>query len=173
MPEGSVTLRGRNRPAIAGRPVFACLKRTGKSRLLDASGEMSAHSVGVDEHVLAIHSPRVAFVLTAYYLDAHETFVRVRDLRGNGGGVRSCSAGVGLAPRHIPRITKVVLNGKGSVAWSALQGLPAPGNAIVACDSAGKRTLDSGEGVDLESLSLQRSVLSWLDNGSRREARLE
>lgn len=73
----------------------------------------------------------------------------------------------------MPRVTKIVLNGKGSVARSAEDGPSATQRAVIACDSAGQRTLDSGEGVDLESLSLQHSAVSWLDNGSWREAWLE
>lgn len=170
MPKDSVPLPDGH--SVAGRPVFGCLKNIGEARLLNAPGEQEGYWFGVDEHALAIHAPLVAYAFTAYYLDSHATFVRVRNLNGNST-VRGCPAGRGLAPRRQPRVGGIVLNARASVAWSVEGGTFGNPFAVVACDSAGQHVLDSGEGIDLESLSLQNSVVSWLDDGSRREARLE
>jgi hypothetical protein len=175
MPAGSVAMQGR--PSIAGRPVFGCLRRTGQTRLLNAPGKQYGFWFGVDEHALAIHAPLAAYAFTAYYTDTHRVFVRVRNLKTNTT-VRGCPAGGGSSNRvafpSVPTgIAKIVLNGRGAVAWSAEGGEFGTPFAIVACDSSGKHVLDSGEGIDLESLSLQDGIVSWLDDGSRREARLE
>lgn len=158
--------------SIAGRPVFGCLKRIGRQRLLNAPGEQSGYWFGVDEHALAVHAPLVAYAFTAYYTDSHKTSVRVRNLNTNAT-VRGCPAGSGLAPRRLPRVAQIVLNGRGAIAWSVEGGTFGTPFAVVACDAGGQHVLDSGEGIDLESLSLQGSVVSWLDDGSRREALLE
>ncbi|MDX6590229.1 MAG: hypothetical protein QOI84_1503 [Solirubrobacterales bacterium] len=174
MPKESVELPRDTSHAIFGRPIFACLKATGKSWLLNVpASKANAIWLGVDEDALAIHLPRVAYVFTDYYFDSHSTWIRVRDLR-SGAITRSCPAGGALAPSRLPLISDLVLNGKGSVAWSVTGGRFPSGNAaVVACDSSGQRTLDSGEGIDLESVSIQNSVVTWLDNGTQREAWLE
>jgi hypothetical protein len=160
--------------AIAGRPIFACLKATGKPWPLNITASKTGTIwVGVDEDALAIHFPRVAYAFTDYYFDTHRTWIRVKDLR-SGVITRSCPAGGALAPNRLPRISDVVLNGKGSVAWSAVGSQYASSaNAVIACDATGQRTLDSGEGIGLESVSIQNSVVTWLDNGTQREAWLE
>lgn len=158
--------------SVAGRPVFGCLKRIGQARLLNAPGDQEGLWFGVDEHALAIHAPLVAYAFTAYYFDTHATFVRVRNLN-SGSTVRGCPAGGGLAPGHIPHVVKIVLNGTGAVAWSVQGGMFGTPFAIVVCDSAGQHVVDSGAGIEPESVLLQDSVVSWLDDGSRREARLQ
>ena len=169
-PSESVDLPGEH--SIAGRPVFGCLKATDEARLLNAPGEQEGLWFGVDEHAFAVHAPMVAYAFTAYYFDTHATFVRVRNLSTNVT-VRGCRAGGDLAPRRTPRVAKIVMDARGKVAWSVEGGTFGDPFAVVACDSTGQHVLDRGEGIDLESLALHGSVVSWLDGGSRREANLE
>jgi hypothetical protein len=108
-------------PAIAGRPVFACLEATGKSRLLDlpeVGGEKRAYWVEVDDGVFAVSAPLVAYAYSQYYLDTHQTWVRVRNLR-TGRVVRSCLVGGAIAPHPGPRVTDIVLSPDGEVGWNA------------------------------------------------------
>ena len=68
-----------------------------------------------------------------------------------------------MAPGSLPVISRIVLDSHGAAAWSA-EGQQ--GKVIWACDRAGPHQLDQGEGVELESLSLEAGVLHWL-NGER------
>lgn len=117
-PEGHAEHRN---PAISGRLVFACLKASGKSRLLDlpeVGGEKHAYWVQVDERVFAVRAPLVAYVYSQYYLDTHQTWVRVRNLY-TGRVLRSCLVGGAIAPKPGPRVTDIVLSPNGEVGWNA------------------------------------------------------
>lgn len=47
-------------------------------------------------------------------------------------------------------------------------------DSVEACETAGEtRGLETSDGIDLESLSLENSVLHWSVNGEPRESRLE
>jgi hypothetical protein len=108
-------------PAISGRPVFACLEATDRSRLLDlpeVGGEKHAYWVKVDERVFAVNAPLVAYAYSQYYLDTHQTWIRVRDLR-TGRVIRTCLVGGAIAPRPGPRVTDIVLGPSGEVGWNA------------------------------------------------------
>jgi len=108
-------------PSISGRPVFACLKATGRSRLLDlpeVDGEKPAYWVAVDERVFGTNAPLVAYAYSQYYLDTHETWIRVRNLL-TGRVIRTCLVGGAIAPRPGPRVTDIVLSANGEVGWNA------------------------------------------------------
>jgi hypothetical protein len=171
MPKESASHPEQREPAIAGRPVFGCLKTTGKSRLLDlpeTGGEKHAYWVEVDPQVLAVSAPLVAYAYTQYYLDTHETWIRVRNLR-TGTVLRSCDAGGDLAPGRLPHVARIVLGSDGTVAWSAEGDA---GHVVWTCGPSGVHQLDTGEGVAVDSLSLENGVVSWVDEGSVREAPL-
>lgn len=117
-PEGEVEHRN---PAFSGRPVFACLQATGRSRLLDlpeVGGEKHAYWVKVDERVFAVNAPLVAYAYSQYYLDTHQTWVRVRNLF-TGKVIRTCLVGGAIAPRRGPQVTDIVLSPTGEVGWNA------------------------------------------------------
>jgi|GEM_PF-5097915 len=117
-PEGEAEHRN---PAFSGRPVFACLKATGRSRLLDlpeVGGEKHAYWVKVDERVFAVNAPLVAYAYSQYYLDTHQTWVRVRNLF-TGRVIRTCLVGGAIAPRRGPQVTDIVLSPTGEVGWNA------------------------------------------------------
>jgi hypothetical protein len=118
---------GHRDPAISGRPVFACLEATGKSRLLDlpeVAGEVHAYWVKVDERVFAVNAPLVAYAYSQFYLDTHRTWIRVRNLR-TGKVIRTCLVGGAIAPKPGPKVTDIVLSSNGEVGWNA-QGGPQP-----------------------------------------------
>ncbi len=108
-------------PAISGRPVFACLEATGKSRLLnlpEVGGEIHAYWVKVDERVFAVNDPLVAYAYSQYHLDTHQTWIRVRNLL-TGKVIRTCLVGGAIAPRPGPQVTDIVLSRGGEVGWNA------------------------------------------------------
>ncbi len=117
-PEGHAEHRN---PAIFGRPVFACLEATGKSRLLDlpeVGGEKHAYWVKVDERVFAVNVPLVAYAYSQYYLDTHQAWIRVRNLL-TGKVIRTCLVGGAIAPGPGPHVTDIVLGSTGEVGWNA------------------------------------------------------
>ncbi len=127
MPEEAEEHAEHRNPAISGRPVFACLEATGRSRLLDlpeVGGEKHASWVKVDERVFAANAPLVAYAYSQYYLDTHQTWVRVRNLL-TGRVIRTCLVGGAIAPRPGPKVTDIVLSPTGEVGWNA-QGASQP-----------------------------------------------
>lgn len=121
MPKESKAHPAHRNPAIAGRPLFGCLRSTGRSRLLDlpeVGGEKHAYWVEVDSRAFAANGPLVASSYTQYYLDTHETWVRVRNLRSDAV-IRTCFVGGGMAPHRRPRVTDIILSSNGEVAWNA------------------------------------------------------
>ena len=128
MPKESEEDAQHREPSISGRPVFACLKARGRSRLLDlpeVEGEKPAYWVTVDERVFATNAPLVAYAYSQYYLDTHETWIRVRNLL-TGRVIRTCPVGGAIAPKPGPRVTDIVLSANGEVGWNA-QGAPQAG----------------------------------------------
>jgi hypothetical protein len=101
------------------------------------------------------------------------------------------------SPKNAPSVTDLALKRNGSVAWIAIQrvALPVqpvyipPGTTlppiypprrwsyerrVVAGNRTGEQVvLDSGESIDLHSLRLHGSTLSWTDFGETRMAQLE
>jgi hypothetical protein len=135
IPEESPSHPEQREPTIAGRPVFGCLKTAGRSRLLDlpeVGGGKHAYWVGVDEGVFAVRAPLMAYAYTQYYLDTHETWIRLRNLR-TGKVVRSCLVGGAIAPRPGPQVTDIVLDPDGTVGWNA-QGEGASESPVPGCD---------------------------------------
>ena len=121
MPKESTAHPEHHNPAIAGRPVFGCLESSGRSRLLDLpelGGEKNANWVEVDSRTVAANGPLVAYAYTQYYLDTHETWVRVRNLN-TGAVIRDCLVGGSIAPRRGPHVTDIVLGSNGEVGWNA------------------------------------------------------
>jgi hypothetical protein len=101
--------------------VFGCVESTGRTRLLDlpeVGGGKSAYWVEVGLRALAANGPLVAYSYTQFYLDTHETWVRVRNLN-TGEVIRSCYVGGGMAPHRGTRVTEIVLSSNGEVGWSA------------------------------------------------------
>jgi hypothetical protein len=73
-------------------------------------------------------------------------------------------------------ITSVALKGNGSLGWIGASRIePTSGRGsltpvVGACDADGARVLDHGEGINLHSLELKGSTLTWMDAGETRAA---
>jgi hypothetical protein len=119
MPRESTAHPEHRDPEITGRPVFGCLRATGRSHLLDLpeiGGERRAYWVEVGPKTVAANGPLIAYAYTQYYFDTHETWIRVRNLN-TGAITRSCWVGGGLAPGRRPHVTDIVLHSNGEVGW--------------------------------------------------------
>ena len=67
----------------------------------------------------------------------------------------------------------IELKDNGSVAWIVSEQQPEGSRHVGVLDTAGQRLLDSGTGIEPDSLTLTGSTLSWLRNGEVRSATLD
>jgi len=88
----------------------------------------SAFWVKVDPKTVAANGPLVAYAYTQFYLDTHDTWVRVRNLR-TGAVTRSCVVGGGRAPHSTPHVTDIALSPNGEVRWSVEGDSPETGES--------------------------------------------
>jgi hypothetical protein len=112
--------------------------------------------------------------------DSHRLSVTARNL--HSGQRKSCFVASGShSPRSTGRVTSIVLKSNGSLAWCGHARFGEsdeirrhfPTREVVACDSQGERLLDSGPGIDLHSLSLHGSTLTWTNAAETRTALLQ
>lgn len=158
--------------------IYGCLVSSGKSRKLSPLPRRSGRGAPLMEAPFALNAPWVAGAVHQQTgLDTSRITVGARDLRS--GRRRSCAVGGGdHSPRSRGNVKEIVLKQNGSLAWSGHGRIgDAPGGQfplpeVVACDSSGEHLLDSGPGVDLHSLKLQGSRLTWTDSGETRSALL-
>jgi hypothetical protein len=157
-------------------PVYACLLSTGTTRRLgyQVGSQSGKPEVVEDRRSLALRSPAVAVSLINYGLDFAQLSMRSVNLL-NGASNR-CEIGGNLAPRRTPTVTQALLAPENVSVWIAK---PNGGNLAgsrerqVAYCRGGKVTvLDSGEGIELESLRVKGSYVSWENVGMRSRARL-
>jgi hypothetical protein len=149
-------------------PVLSCLKSSGKSRRLGPLQRLGKSA-----------SVRGPFALKATWTGAVEerkagtnsakVFVISQDART--GKTRRCLVGSGDRPGRFPAVRHLFIDKTGALAWGAFTASPT-GQApeIGVCDSQGNRILDSGAGVEIDSLELRGSVLSWVNAGGPRSA---
>ena len=118
-------------------------------------------------------APYVAYVSRA---TACCSAIDVRDLR-DGALLRSAGASETMRAPGAPQdVTDLVLMANGSVAWivdlPAFIDLAPHGVEVVAVDSSGRRLLDSGVDVEVQSLELNGSTVTWRKAGQTRSANL-
>jgi hypothetical protein len=98
--------------------------------------------------------------------------VRVVDLRD--GSLRSPQLPAWVF-NHIgwgPVPADVELKENGSVAWT-IAGPPGWQREVGALDTAGQRLVDSGPNLDVNSLELNESTLTWINDGTTRSTTLD
>lgn len=159
--------------------LFGCLAPHGHPRLLGGTSTSLAvyrgkHVGLVETKTLALAAPRVAYAKTISGVDTSTTSVVATNLRTNSSSY--CSVGGTQAPNRGPSVAGIALNAGGSLAWIGevrVGPLSAPfTRKVVACDANGDHELDSGEGIDLDSLALHGSRLTWTHSGETRTATL-
>jgi hypothetical protein len=136
-----------------------------------------------------LSTPWAGGATESHGVDTYRLTVIARNLRT--GALNKCPAGGGGIPRtRNSTVDKVVLKGNGSTAWTGTNYVyepvtvppgpgataPAPGphlqKQVTACTASGKQLLDKGYGIDLESLELHGSTLTWSNSGETRSATL-
>jgi hypothetical protein len=150
--------------------VYACLFESPRRRF----------HLGVDWDDEEINLPALAGPFAGYEavscggLGPCFSTIHVKDLRGVGGSDKG-SAACDRPPKFGPpgSVGGLVLKDSGSVAWTVQVTDSQPRRLVCALDAAGRRLLDSGAGIDLKSLKLTGSNLTWLNGGVAREATLQ
>jgi hypothetical protein len=153
---------------------YACLY-SGDQRVALGPNGFDERGVGLRLEQFRLAAPYLAYACGGNWMDRCIAGVRVVDLRD--GSVRSPRMPAWVFGRRgftVP--TDIQLKDNGSVAWiiADLQagGRPGP-REVGALDGAGQRLLDSGSKLDVNSLELNESTLTWINDGTRRSATLD
>ena len=162
-------------PREKGSVIYGCLLPGGQIQPLGRGGtdpriELSPFSL--DLRTLVGNPPWVAYV--KFFLvgvDTLHSYVVAKNLRT--GAVKRCRVGHrenGYGPEPVA----FVLKANGSIAWTREnpEALIDHQRAMGACDSVGQAILDAGETLDVHSLALRGSLLTWSNGGVARSARL-
>jgi hypothetical protein len=125
---------------------------------------------------IALAGKNVAYGYTTYGVDTVSAQVIVRRL-SDGRQLRSAPATHGgLAPESLQSVDAIVVKPDGAVAWitgaTSLIAHGANATEVARDDARGSSVLDSGSGIDVRSLRLHRSSLSWRDGSRMRFATL-
>jgi hypothetical protein len=168
-------------PAGGPRPIeaslaFGCLNPRGQPRLLGSTTSgltvYRSKRVGlVHADTVVLHAPWIAYTKIVSGIDTWMLYVVAVNLRTNSR--RVCAVGLGGPDggRPAPYVSELALAGDGNLAWTGgnqRTSLP----TVAACDATGVTVLDDGEGVNLHSLSIRGSRVSWIHSGRRRAALL-
>jgi hypothetical protein len=105
-------------------------------------------------------------------VDSYRLTAVARNLRT--GEAVECSAGFGshVGGRRGTDVEDLVVTSRGTIAWAAIFWGKGAGRAVIACTPEGEQILDSGQGIDPESLRLHGSTISWRDSRENRAAEL-
>jgi hypothetical protein len=124
---------------------------------------------------VAVAGDLAAYGLTKFGIDTVRATVVVRRLT-DGTEVKELSATRAVGAEAFESIGSVVVMANGAVAWIGSEHSIAAGRRtaieVHAAGADGDRVLASGPRIDLASLRLHGSQLSWVDSGTTRHATL-
>jgi hypothetical protein len=83
-----------------------------------------------------------------------------------------CSVGGADRPGQLPKVEKLWSAGKGTLVAAVVRHLDPVGPEIVSCSGRKLGVLAQGEAIDLSSVGVRGSVVSWIEEGQRRAVRL-
>jgi hypothetical protein len=149
--------------------VYGCLKPSGHPFRL---GPRHQDSWGVwMPGPFAISAPWAAGIeVRQTGLDTDRIFTASRNLRTGFG--HHCEVGGADRPGQMPRVRKILVARDGIVVWAAVMHLYPQGPEIGVCEADGPSVVDHGEGLELDSVALHGSTLSWLHSGVRHSTEL-
>jgi hypothetical protein len=149
----------------------ACLYSVDERVTLGPDG-FDERGVGLSLKHFRLAGPYLAYGCGGNWMDRCFAGVRVVDLRD--GSLRSPQLPAWVF-NHIgwgPVPADVELKENGSVAWT-IAGPPGWPREVGALDTSGQRLLDSGPNLDVNSLELNESTLTWLNDGTTRSTTLD
>jgi hypothetical protein len=169
-----------------GRPAAHTLAVDRVARVYTSRGLVWGCAAGRRSYRLGANGPRdrvgpiaLAGTVTAYGLtrsgvDTVSASVLVRQLR-TGAVLRDEQAiTAGLGPEFFEAVDAVVVRSDGAVAWTARAGSVISGQAreieVNRADRRGRSLLDSGKGIQTQSLRLRGARISWRHGAQTRSA---
>jgi hypothetical protein len=157
-------------PGEGTGPVYGCLKSSGKSRRMGPiqrkgwSASMRGPFALKTTWAGAVENRRPG-------KDAARVYVTSLDIQTGKG--RHCLIGSADRSGQLPAVRLLLIDKAGALAWAAITPSPTGRAPLIgACDSQGNRVLDSGAGVEIKSVALRGSTLSWTNAGGPRSAQL-
>jgi hypothetical protein len=160
-------------PAHAGEHserLFGCLGGATRSYRLNATPRRPVfgedRSVSVGTKTITVNAPRIAYTEVFYGRDTSVLAIAVRDL--SRGTVAYCKAAFTEAPASVPVIKKIALSSTWSVGWIGRSRPPHESGR----SPLSPRVIESGEGIDLNSLGLHGVRLTWLNAGTQHSIQL-
>src|SRR5215469_2350820 len=155
--------------------VWACLTSNGHRQRLGALPPRpvfnESRGVLLDRTRFRLRATWVAYSERFLGVDTSVTAVVAKDL--DSSTTKYCRLGFTQAPSALPKVTGIVIKDNGSVAWLGETRPPATTGRgpltreVGVCDSDGNRVVETGEGLQLDSLALHGSKLSWVNAGNR------
>lgn len=158
-PEGRVFLHYRRRGVTLLERAYGCLFSTQERFLLGATDREGIGGPTMFE----LAGPYAGYVFVGCSAACGYT-VYVNDLR-NGAVVKRLS--------FLEGVTDLVVSPSGAVAFIENPRFEAVAPEVRIATGASAQVVDSGEGIDLDSLELEGNLVSWIKDGIRRTAPLE
>jgi hypothetical protein len=179
-PKGTKTLAASSRVRIyraaptpsQGRAVsfYGCLKSSGKSGRIGPvkRGGGNASMSGP----FGFKSTWAGAVENRQVGDTTWVYVAARDIQAGGG--KHCLVGSADRGAQRPAVRVLLIDDRAeALVWAAITPSPTGRAPLIgACDTRGTRVLDSGAGVEIKTLELHGSTVSWEDAGGPRTAQL-
>jgi hypothetical protein len=99
-------------------------------------------------------------------------YVVARNIQAGHG--KRCLVGSANQDGQLPAVRVLLIDSKAeALVWVAITPSPTGRAPLIgACDTQGTRVLDSGAGVEIKTLELHGSTVSWVNAGGPRSAQL-
>jgi hypothetical protein len=157
-------------PGEGTGPVYGCLKSSGKSRRMGPI-QRKGWNTSMGSPFALKQTWAGAVEQRRPGQDATRVYVTSLDVRTGKG--RRCLIGSADRSGQLPSVRLLLIDNAGALAWAAITPSPTGRAPLIgACDSQGNRVLDSGAGVEIKSVELRGSTLSWTNAGGPRSAQL-
>lgn len=180
IPKGAKTLAASSRVRVyrdaapgpsQGRaaPFYGCLKSSGKSSRI---GPVKRGGNASMSGPFGFRSTWAGAIESLQIGDTTWIYAAARNIQSDYG--RRCLVGSADQAGQLPAVRVLLIDDNTeALAWAAITPSPT-GHAplIGACDTRGTRVLDSGAGVEIKTLELHGSTLSWGNAGGPQTAQL-
>ena len=153
--------------------VYGCLDRP-RARRYRLGSSSSCHDSLGRVGLVAAAGALVAYALTRCGVDTAPAQIVVRRL-SNGKPIRTERAVALIRAEAFVSVDALVLEADGAVGWIATElslGSHSSSREVHRADSSGNSVLDSGSGIDIHSLRLRGSTMSWRDGDAQHAAHL-
>jgi hypothetical protein len=175
-PKGTKTLATSSRVRIyrsapgPATPFYGCLKSSGKS------GRIGPVKRGGEEASMSgpfgFKSTWAGAVESRHAGDTTWVYAAARNIQADYG--KRCLVGGSDQAGRLPAMRTLLIDDKAeALVWAVITPSPTGRAPLIgACDTRGARVLDSGAGVEIKTLELHGSTVSWEDAGGPRSAQL-